>query len=225
MPKISLDTIYGVCLGTYLGSLHTQDWEPVTNKLQALSLVEKAESVQVRFTLCLRDQRSMWMQDGCKVSMDSYMASNGSRFMVTWSIFQNHLLEVGLTQNRETTTLWTLTTVDAFYLIMCEDPREQKFIEIAFGWGPSHIWLHTTLEGPWPHYMIFGGCVGTAFGHFHLGSHNFTVTAFGSCVKWPFLLHTARLLQLLNVEHQIGALIDQSNESHWKPKLWLLNPV
>ena len=30
-----------------------------------------------RFTsLCWRDQHSMWMQDGCKVYMDFYMASN-----------------------------------------------------------------------------------------------------------------------------------------------------
>jgi hypothetical protein len=28
------------------------------------------------------------MQDGCKVYMDCYMASNGSWFMVTWIIFQ-----------------------------------------------------------------------------------------------------------------------------------------
>ena len=35
------------------------------------------------------------MQDGCKV----YMVLNGSCFMVTWIIFENHLLEVGLTQN------------------------------------------------------------------------------------------------------------------------------
>ena len=28
------------------------------------------------------------------------------------------------------------------------------FIEIAFGWGLSQVWLHTILEGPWPHYMI-----------------------------------------------------------------------
>ena len=26
-----------------------------------------------------------------------------------------------------------------------------------------------------------------AFGHFHLGSHNFMVTALGSCVKWPLV--------------------------------------
>ena len=73
------------------------------------------------------------MQDGCKVYVDSYMASNGSCFMVTWIIFKNHLLEVGLTQNQETMTLRTLATISLFYFIMCEDPHEEKFIEIAFG--------------------------------------------------------------------------------------------
>jgi len=56
--------------------------------------------------------------------MDSYMASNGSCFMVTWTTFNNHLLKVGLTQNQETMTLRMLTTVDLFYLIMREDPHE-----------------------------------------------------------------------------------------------------
>ena len=60
----------------------------------------------------------------CKVHMDSYMASNGACFMVTWIIFQNHLLEVGLTQNQETMALRTLTTIDLFYFIMCEDFHE-----------------------------------------------------------------------------------------------------
>ena len=63
------------------------------------SLVNKAEMVQVHFTLRLRDQRSMWMQDGYKVYMDSYMASNGPCFMVTWTMSKNDLLEAGLTQN------------------------------------------------------------------------------------------------------------------------------
>jgi hypothetical protein len=58
------------------------------------------------------------MQDGCKVYMDSYMASKGSCFMVTWIIFENHLLEVDLTQNRETTALQMLTTVGLFYFIV-----------------------------------------------------------------------------------------------------------
>jgi hypothetical protein len=29
---------------------------------------------------------------------------------------------------------------------------------MAFGWGPGHIWLHTTLEDPWPHYMSLEVC-------------------------------------------------------------------
>ena len=66
----------------------------------------------------------MRMQDGCQVYMDPYMASNGLCFMVTWTIFKNHLLEVGLTQNQETMALQTLTTIDLFYFIMCEDPHE-----------------------------------------------------------------------------------------------------
>ena len=27
------------------------------------------------------------------------------------------------------------------------------YVEIAFDWGRGHTWLHTTLKGPWPHYM------------------------------------------------------------------------
>ena len=45
--------------------------------------------------------------------------------MVTRIIFNNHVSEVGLTQNRwETMALRTLTTIDLFLLVMCEDPRE-----------------------------------------------------------------------------------------------------
>ena len=73
------------------------------------------------------------MQDGCKLYTESYMASNGSRFMVTWIIFKNHLLEASLTQNQETMALQTLTTIGLLYFIMCEDPHEYKCIEIAFG--------------------------------------------------------------------------------------------
>jgi hypothetical protein len=76
------------------------------------------------FTLRLRDQQCMWMQDGCKVCMDFYMASNGSCFMVTWIIFKDRLLEVGLVQNQEIMALQTLTTFGLFYFIMCEDPHE-----------------------------------------------------------------------------------------------------
>ena len=39
------------------------------------------------------------MHNGCKVYMDSYMASNGLCFMINWTILKNHHMEVGLTQN------------------------------------------------------------------------------------------------------------------------------
>ena len=55
----------------------------MTIALQALSLVEKAESVQVHFTLRLRDQRSIWIQDGCKVYMDSLHG-------IKWIMFHGH---------------------------------------------------------------------------------------------------------------------------------------
>jgi hypothetical protein len=113
-----------VGVNSLLGPLHTRDWEPMTITLQPLSLMEKAEPIQVRFTLRLRDQQSMWMQDGCKVYMDSYTAPNGSCFMITWTILKNHILEASLTQNRETMAFQMLTTIKLFYYIMCEDPHE-----------------------------------------------------------------------------------------------------
>jgi hypothetical protein len=61
------------------------------------------------------------------------MASNGSCFIVTLSVFKNHFLEIGLTQNRETMTFRTLIIVGLVYFIMCEeDPHEYKVIKIAF---------------------------------------------------------------------------------------------
>ena len=34
----------------------------------------------------------------------------------------------------------------------------------------------------------FWRCLGTVFGHFLLGSHNFMVAALGLCVKWPLIV-------------------------------------
>ena len=68
--------------------------------------------------------------------------------MVTQIVLENHLLEVGLTQNHwETMALRMLTSVGLFCFIMCEDLHEHNFIEMAFGGRPGHVWLHTTLEG------------------------------------------------------------------------------
>ena len=64
------------------------------------------------------------MKDGCKVYMASYVALNGSCVMVTWTIFKNYVVKVGLTQNQETMALRTLAIIDLIYLIMCEDVHE-----------------------------------------------------------------------------------------------------
>ena len=139
------------CLQVTKWPLHTWDLRHVTITLQALLLVEKEELVQFCFTPHLRDQRSKWMQDVRKVYVDSHMASNGSCIMVTWTIFKNRLLEVDLTQNGETMALRNLTTIDSFHFISCEDPACIEIYWNSIWWGPHHIWLHTTLEGPWPH--------------------------------------------------------------------------
>ena len=39
-----------------------------------------------------------------------------------------------------------------------ETRMNRQSLKIAFGWRPGHIWLHTTLQGPWPHYMILKVC-------------------------------------------------------------------
>ena len=161
---------------------------PVTIKIRALSLVEsRSWSKFASHYAWGTNGVYKWMQDGCNIYMDSYMASNGSSFMVTWTIFKNHLLEVGLTQKQETMALRTLTTVNLFYFIMREDPREHKFIEMHLVKGPVTYGFTVHLR-VCDHTTWCWRCVGTAFRHFLLGSHNFMVTALGSCVKWPLVL-------------------------------------
>jgi hypothetical protein len=75
------------------------------------------------------------MQDGCQVYMDSYMASNGSCFMLTLIIIKNHLLEVGRTQNQDTMALQTFTIVYLFCFIMCKDPHEEYLVEEPVTYG------------------------------------------------------------------------------------------
>ena len=146
--------------------------------------MEKVELVQVCFTLHLRDQWSMWMQDGCKVYIGSYMAPNGSCFVVT-------LPPLG---GRPNTKPGDHDTPNA---------HNRSFILSYHVWWPAWIqihwntiWLrlrsHMTSHHTWgsvttPHDLE--DVVGTAFGHFLLGSHNPVVTALGSCVKWPYIFH------------------------------------
>ena len=45
----------------------------------------------------------------------------GHVVMIAWTIFENRLLEVGQTQNRETMALPNFTTVLLELIIVCED--------------------------------------------------------------------------------------------------------
>ena len=152
----------------------------MTITLQALSLVRNAKPCQVRFTLRSRDQRSMWRQDGCKVYMDYYTASNGACFMVTWDFYQKPPLGGRPYTKPWKAALQMLTTVDLPYFIMCEDMHENKFIQNNC-W--SRAWSHTTSQYTWVTTQNdFGGVLWRPLSHFHLGSHNSMGTALG--LRW-----------------------------------------
>ena len=90
---------------------------------------------------------------------------------------------------------------------------EWKFIEIAFDWGPLHLWLHITLKDLWPHCKIlevsWDGLWMLSFGF-----HTFTDTALGSCVKWPLCPLSTWLYQIIKIFPK-SALIakTESNQS------------
>ena len=112
---------------------------------------------------------------------------------IKWITFHGHLdyiqnpphhLEVGLTQNRKTITLQNLITCwFTIFLSRTRPPHEHQCIGIASGRGHGDIWLHTpvlsthsSFEGPWPHDTSL-----EALRHFLVASHNYMVTAVGSC--------------------------------------------
>ena len=64
---------------------------------------------------------------------------------------------------------------------MNENSLEKHLVEGLITYGFK---LHLRILD---HMTWFWRCDGTAFGHFHLGSHNFMVVALGSCVKWPLV--------------------------------------
>ena len=196
----------------YLGPLHTRDWEPVSIALQTLSLVGKAEPIQVRFTLRLRDQWSMWMQDGCKVYMDFYMASNVSCFMVTWIVLKNHFLEVGLTQHWMIMALRTFTIVGLYYFY-----HMWGLAWIKIYW--NSIWLRSPMSSHYTWGSVttlheFGGVLGRPLDTFFWALT--TVMALGSCVKWPLIRHLKNLP--ISVWEDFCGIISQDpsvSKSNW----------
>jgi hypothetical protein len=140
----------------------------------------KGEPVQVCcFTLRWRDQWSMWMQDGCK-SLHKILHG------VEWIMFHGHLEYFQKPPMGDHGT---------------PHVHNRQFIIFYHVWGPPwvkvhwySIWLRVLSYHFTRHLRIrdhttwFWRYVGTAFGHFLLGSHNLRVMALGSCVKWPSLM-------------------------------------
>ena len=137
---------------------------------------------QSKFTPRLRDQRSMWMQDGCK-------SLHGFLHGIKWIMFHGHLdyfknrfLEVGLTQIPKTMALWTLTTI----ILSCVRTSMNRI-----SW--NNIWLrarsHTSSRYTWESVITlhdFGSVLGRPLDTFFQAlSDNVMVTALRSCVKWP----------------------------------------
>ena len=106
--------------------------------------------------------------------MDSYMASNQ----------KPHL---GGRPNTKLGDHGTLNAHNHWYILFYH-MWGSAWVEFHW-WG---IWLrarsHMTSHYTWGSVITttwFWRCVGTAFGDFLLGSHNFMVMALSSCVKWP----------------------------------------
>ena len=161
----------------------------MTIALQALTLVEKAEPIQVHFALRLKDHRSMWMQGGCKLVKSTWIPTWHQLNCVSWSL---GLFSLGPVAGRPHTKPGDHGTPNA---------HNRWFILSYHVWGPAWIEVHwisiclrfrsnMTSHYTWGSVTTlhdFWRCGGTTFGHFLSSSHNFMVTALGLCMKWPLV--------------------------------------
>ena len=131
--------------------------------LRAFSLVEKVNRVQVASHYVWGTNGSKWIQDGCKVYMGSYMASNGSCFMATWIIFKK--IPLGCRSNIRLGWPWHSET-------------SQPLVYYILSWvrSPSHMTWHYTW-GLVPTLHEFGSALGqlldTSFGLSQFHGHNY----------------------------------------------------
>ena len=126
--------------------------------------------------------------------------------MVTWTIFKNHLLEVGLPQIRETMALRTLTTVDLFHFYRVWGHRCMNKNSLRYHLVEDPVTYDFTLHlRAHDHTTWVWRCLGTAsFGHFLLGSHNFHC-GHGSWLACE-VARTAMCFISLREEEEVGAV-------------------
>ena len=131
---------------------------------------------------------SISMQDGCKVYLDSYTASNGSCVMVTRTIFQKRPLG-GRPHTKPPGDHGTPNAHNCRFILF-HHARGSRVNRIHRNNIRSRypvtrgFTLHSRTRD---HTTWFRRCLRTAFGLFLLGSHYFSVTALGLCVKWPYV--------------------------------------
>ena len=115
--------------------------------------------------------------------MSSYMMSSGSCLMVTRTIFQCHLLEVGLIQDHGILNAHNRWFIFFYYVWRPSWINYSLISHLVEGTGTSTC-LHTTFEGRWPHYMILEV---SWDGLWTLSSRLSEIHGHGSCscVKWP----------------------------------------
>jgi hypothetical protein len=123
---------------------------------------QKAEPVQVRFTQHLTDPRSLWMEDGCKVYMDSYMASNRFMFHGHLDYFQKPSL-----WGRPNTKLGDHGTPNV---------HNRWFFLFYYVWGPAWIESHWNI--------IWLRALSHMTSHYTWG-HVTTLHDFGGVLRWP----------------------------------------
>ena len=160
--------------------------------------------VQVRFPPRLRDQRSTWLQDGCK-SLHGFLRG------IEWIMFHGHLdyFQKRPLGSRPNTKLGDHGTPNA---------HNRWFILFYHVWGPTwieihwnSIWLrarsHMASHYTWGSVTTLhdiGGVFETAFGHFLLGSHNLVVTTLGSCMGSSHTQAKSRFHEIVRAQKKVS---------------------
>ena len=142
----------------------------IQSTLKIHSLVEKVEVLQVPFTLCLRDQWSKWMHNGCKVYLD-YFQKPSLRYGPNTKL-RNHCT---LKSHKH----WFLIFYHVWGHHMNKNSLKWNLIE---GLVPFAFTLHLRARDQ---TTSFWKWLGTAFGHFFWAPTITWLKALGSSVKWP----------------------------------------
>ena len=147
---------------------------------------KKVELVQVCFTLRLRDRRSMWLQDGCEVYMDSFLHG------IKWIMFHGHLdyFKKPPLGGRSNTKLGYHGTPNIHnrWFILIYHVQGPAWVEIHWNnnWlrAQSHLTSHYTW-GSVTTLHDFVGVLGWPLDTLFWALTIFMVTALGSCMMWP----------------------------------------